>query len=185
MSNADALNAWQKELKFDEFLKSNIAPKGFEAIVRSALAMVRESEKLLSGNPSGSPWMLSNWADAKRAVENWLLCPCQDHAKVAYEQARLGEKQADAACEASTDRGDWWSAEAVLTAHQLCEAIALEAGFPEAFPDDPHGFDPSEAALAVCHYFAFFPSNVERTIEKAKAVVMGCFEDEKTDGASV
>lgn len=160
------------ELKFQEFLKSEIAPKGFEALVRSALAMLKEAENLLSK----SPWMLSNWAEAKRTAEEWLSCPCQDHAKLAFEQACLREQRADAADIATKEVGDWWSYDAVLTAHWLCEAIAQESGFPEAFPDDPLGVSPSEAVLTVCSYFAFFPSNVERTLERAKTVVMGCFE---------
>jgi hypothetical protein len=115
--------------------------------------------------------MISSWSGAKKAARQWVSCPCDKHAKLALEEAKKKETKAEAADDASTERGDWWSYEAVREVYVLCEAIALHSGLPEPDPDDPFGVDPSDAVLWVCSYFAGFPSNVERSLERAKAVV--------------
>ena len=44
------------ESEFEKYLRTQIAPQGFAALVKSALAMLEEAESLLSG----APWVTSN-----------------------------------------------------------------------------------------------------------------------------
>lgn len=155
--------------EFESYLQEQIAPQGFIALVRGALAMLEEAESLLSR----APWVTSNWLGAKNATQQWVACPCEKHAKLVFEEAKNKEDRADTASNASKDVGDWWTYEAVNEAYTLCEAVALHSGLPEANPDDPLEIDPSNAVLWVCSYFACYPSNVKRTFERAKAVVEG------------
>lgn len=108
------------------------------------------------------PWIEIHSRPALDASRDWARCPCLAHAQAAWSAAAAVEVHAEAANDASTMVGDWWSYEAVQTAHYLAALVALEAGLPEPTPADPIG--PAAGLLAhVCRYF--MPGSEPETID--------------------
>lgn len=159
--------------KFENFLRNEILPKGFEALTRAALVMLDDGDSVLS-----EPWILTYTKEAKKAAKAWVECPCQEHAKEVYEQAKLGEQRADAADEATTIVGDWWSYDTVLTVHGMCEYIAIKSGFPDPCPDDPCGLSSddidglNDVMVGIGCYFFYSPYRSVQTVERAKKMIM-------------
>lgn len=106
------------------------------------------------------------------ASEAWLLCPCERHALDAHGVASGAEARAEAANAASTVVGDWWSCQAVQTAHFIPATIAEAAGLPD--PDPVGHFYGPGPGLTLCALleFAGFPSNVTRTPAQAMGALM-------------
>ncbi|MDC1142297.1 hypothetical protein OAU50_04335 [Planctomycetota bacterium] len=152
----------------DEVLKT--LDVEFQAKVRASIAVLRLSLSFLTGRNS-APWITEHCAAVLHTSQNWALDPSEKTAKAAYEVAVSIDSRADAAEEASTDVGDWWSYQAVQAAHFIPAAIALAAELPEPFPDDPLGPDYKDLLDRACWEFAEFPSNVDRSEEQAVAVI--------------
>lgn len=152
-----------------ELLRSACAD--VEVGVRAGLALLRLSLSFLAGAQS-SPWIATLSEPAVEASQAWARCPCPAHAKRAWITASQVEAQADRADAATTHVGDWWSYQAVQTAHFLPAAIALSAGLPEPVPADPLGPDPTALLVSVCEEFMVLPSHVTRTYDQARAALL-------------